>query len=298
LPKDAAAKFQQHLSTRGNDVLRFAKVFMKLGDLLHGEFFGQYIKCGNILMLSQGRHGIDQTFRLLNGTLHIEVDKPTHERLGLQGGKPISSGARKHVPARYTIEIDLRQPAMVHGKPGFERLIWACKNVLNQTVTWLFYDLSPNAANDGSGSVAAFQPIMRAVKPQVDHLPGVLAPVWPWDVNEQDAKGDEEPIVETLEWLSLASQLSPRIQSADKIDTYLSRYQPPGCTPEETTVEKDLCRLRWHGLVTNHFALKLFLALLKTSGEEWAAMSISSFTDTCHTILLEKDRCLIWEYND
>lgn len=30
---------------------------------------------------------------------------------------------------------------MLHGKKGFERLIWAAKNVLNGTITWLFVDL-------------------------------------------------------------------------------------------------------------------------------------------------------------
>lgn len=38
------------------------------------------------------------------------------------------------------VEIDLRQPSMLHGKKGFERIVWAFKNVLNRSVTWLFHD--------------------------------------------------------------------------------------------------------------------------------------------------------------
>ena len=38
------------------------------------------------------------------------------------------------------IEINLRLPSMIHGKKGFERIVWAFKNVLNNAVTWLFYD--------------------------------------------------------------------------------------------------------------------------------------------------------------
>ena len=30
---------------------------------------------------------------------------------------------------------------MVHGKKGFKRVVWAFKNVLNHTITWLFYDV-------------------------------------------------------------------------------------------------------------------------------------------------------------
>lgn len=38
------------------------------------------------------------------------------------------------------VEIDLRQPSMLHGKKGFERIVWAFKNVINHSVTWLFHD--------------------------------------------------------------------------------------------------------------------------------------------------------------
>lgn len=30
---------------------------------------------------------------------------------------------------------------MLHGKKGFERIVWAFKNVLNNSLTWLFHDL-------------------------------------------------------------------------------------------------------------------------------------------------------------
>ena len=38
------------------------------------------------------------------------------------------------------IEINLREPAMLSGKKGFERIRRAFKEVLNEPVTWLFYD--------------------------------------------------------------------------------------------------------------------------------------------------------------
>jgi ribonuclease P/MRP protein subunit RPP40 len=30
---------------------------------------------------------------------------------------------------------------MLHGKKGFERLVWAAKNVLNRSLSWIFCDL-------------------------------------------------------------------------------------------------------------------------------------------------------------
>ncbi len=40
---------------------------------------------------------------------------------------------------------------MLHGKKGFERVVWAFKNVLNKSVTWLFYDFDERlgASDDG-----------------------------------------------------------------------------------------------------------------------------------------------------
>jgi len=39
------------------------------------------------------------------------------------------------------VEINLRLPSMLHGKKGFDRIVYACKNALNTPVTWLFCDL-------------------------------------------------------------------------------------------------------------------------------------------------------------
>ena len=39
------------------------------------------------------------------------------------------------------VEIDLRPPSMLHGKKGFERILWAARNVLNHSLMWLFCDL-------------------------------------------------------------------------------------------------------------------------------------------------------------
>ena len=40
---------------------------------------------------------------------------------------------------------------MVHGKKGFERVVWACKNVLDSAVTWLFQDLDEHIQNSTAG---------------------------------------------------------------------------------------------------------------------------------------------------
>lgn len=73
---------------------------MKLSQIIEGDFFNVYIKTGNIMMLSEGRAGVDNRFSLSEGILRLEVDKPTFEKAGLEG-TPIPSEGRKHVKARY-----------------------------------------------------------------------------------------------------------------------------------------------------------------------------------------------------
>ena len=38
---------------------------------------------------------------------------------------------------------------MLHGKKGFDRIVWAFKNVLNQTLAWLFCDLESRPEDHG-----------------------------------------------------------------------------------------------------------------------------------------------------
>lgn len=80
--------------------LQYARIYMKPLELLTGDFFNSYIKSGDITMLSEGRSGSDTVFSLSEGILRIECDKPTYEKLGLEG-KVVGSEGRKHVKARF-----------------------------------------------------------------------------------------------------------------------------------------------------------------------------------------------------
>lgn len=39
---------------------------------------------------------------------------------------------------------------MLHGKKGFDRLIYACENVFSKPFMWLFCNVSTKGENDGS----------------------------------------------------------------------------------------------------------------------------------------------------
>lgn len=255
-------------------------------------------------MLSQGRPGIDHIFSLSEGVLRLEVDKATFERIGLEG-KAMPKEGRKHVKARYgelyclgeveieymlteeAIELNLRLPSMVRGKKGFERIVWAFKNVLNQSLTWLFVDLK--GANDGTGPIAAHAPKVKAIEPQIRTIEAVLMPQLPLTLQEHEYA----EATELLEWLSLVMSGSPRIRKNDNIDAYLSRYRPP--TPSAT---EDLVHLHWHGFISPSFVQRVLQSTLKGSGENWFAMSAAAFDGKAYTFLHREHHTLTWEYQD
>ena len=53
------------------------------------------------------------------------------------------------------MEVNLRLPSMLHGKKGFDRLVWAAKHVLNRSLNWLFLDL--NLLDSGEGMLSCFK---------------------------------------------------------------------------------------------------------------------------------------------
>ncbi|KAM3418975.1 hypothetical protein BST61_g4932 [Cercospora zeina] len=291
LPAPATTSLHNALDSITTIELTYAKVNMKLSDLVSGDFFDSCIKRpgSNILMVSEGRAGVDNTYALENGTLRLEVDKATFEKSGLQG-QAIPTQGRKHTKARYAIEIDLRQASMVHGKRGFERLVWLSKNVLDQTVTWLIADLEAGRESAVTGLVAPFAPTLRRTPAALQKVQGALVPKWPTELSNENYAD----AAELLEWISLATVPSPRVEQGDNVDPYLCRYQPPTGSGESES--RDLVRLRWRGLVEPSFAQKILLSALKVAGDQWLAMTATSFDAEEYTILVHQDKCITWQY--
>ena len=185
---------------------------------------------------------------------------------------------------------------MVRGKHGFERIVWAFKNVLNDTVTWLFYDL--NGKNDGSGPIAQHQPKMKSVKPELETMTAIQVPEPTPDIQDDDY----DIANELLEWLSLTTMCSPRIQHKDKIDTYLSRYRVPGGGNLDgeslTCTTQDLVTFRWHGFITAASIKNIVLAALTASGKSWFGMTVHTFDGKAYSILQKKHHTMTWEHMD
>ncbi|OAL69634.1 hypothetical protein A7D00_6348 [Trichophyton violaceum] len=246
---------------------QYARAIFPLSGLLEGEFFTKYIKIGNVLMISEGRSGIDNVYSLKDGVLTLELDKSTYERAGLVG-KAIRSGDRKHIKSRYMVEINLRPSSMLHGKKGFERISWAFKNVLNNSVTWLFTDLSePPSLTDEDAPIKKYHPQIITLSPAEIMMEKVLVP--PFGSESLLPTEDRDALCGTCdelqEWLGLASLGSDRILASDSIDPYLSRYQVPQKDKCKTT---DLVKITWRGLIPSSWVMMLLLSVLRKCGSK------------------------------
>ncbi|GAB7339049.1 hypothetical protein MBLNU457_5708t1 [Dothideomycetes sp. NU457] len=307
---------EQILQSHGKP--QYAKVHMKLKDIIEGDFFNKYIRTGDILMLSEGRPGLDNTYSLRDGILRLELDKPTYERAGLFG-KPIESHDRKHTKSRYAIDLNLRLPSMVRGRPLFNRMVYAFENALVDTFTWLFYDPEqPSLNTNDSSPVKQYAPFIYDLSPDVHEMKGVTTPHFPNDFTDEDSI----EAVELLEWIQLAMLDSPRLRQNDNIDAYLCRYQVPDLlhigksipddskiigdsggeankqpnAAESSAEAVDLVRLSWRGFIPCKLITEVTTNLLKVLvPEDWFALRNESFDGKSYTMLKRNGNVMLWE---
>lgn len=203
-------------------------------------------------------------------------------KINVQGEPSLISGT--------VVQIQLRLPSMLHGKKGFDRIVYAFKNVLNTPVTWLFCDLGAI----GKTTILGFKSMLTSLEalkpdPMDIHFPTkvTISPEINSNINVNETclkpptksspeyDGDfEDFAVETHEWLSLISLGSPRIDPKDRIDPVLSRYAPPG----ESTKTSKLVKITWRGFLAPTWAHKMFVQLLLASpNSSWFAFYVCGF---------------------
>ena len=181
------------------------------------------------------------------------------------------------------VEINLRLPSMAHGKKGFERIVWAFKNVLNESISWLLYSSTLESTPVNQGRYGIFAVIITLTQkaefkcadcPLEQHHPQIVAciPVQtvhqdilipPFDIRDIAERASDEDIQDHCndlsEWLALVSLGSPRVSPTDLVDTYLSRYEVP---------YRDIAQLatirsfKWHGILPPQWIMDLLITLL------------------------------------
>jgi ribonuclease P/MRP protein subunit RPP40 len=244
---------------QGVENSQYARCYMKLGEVLEEEFLDSYVRQGSIAMLSEGRPLVDNRFSLFDGALRLELDRPTYERCGLVGTR-IEDGGKKHKNARWIVEFDLRSPAMRKGKKGFGRLQWACKNVLDASLAWLFWNANPSSAEalrEGKEVLSKHAPKITDMTPEVSRLENIFVP----NLRTRDLPNvyDEIESLDLLEYLHMLQLGSPRVNASDNIDPHLCRYDVPDFGTG--TRSQNLMSVSWRGFMTPTFVRAIFLAV-------------------------------------
>lgn len=202
---------------------------------------------------------------------------------------------------------------MLHGKKGFGRLEWAATNVLNNSLTWLFYNFNPTSEEslpEGKEPISVHQPFLHKIVPSVAGLKNALAPKL--RIKDLASLYDQEDFMALLEWIHLVSLVSPRLVASDDIDPYLSRYEVPSLGVG--TEKRHMTRVRWRGLIPPQFAREIFMAVrkegLKIAKEDhdgeggttnqddnrWFSLSAKGFDEEGYTIMQWAGRdTLSWE---
>ncbi|KAI0914973.1 ribonuclease P 40kDa subunit-domain-containing protein [Ustulina deusta] len=276
LPEELLQLVKERILDDPAQIPSYHRVIMTLGQVLEGDFFTQYIKIGNIMMLSEGKVAINNVFSIKDGKLVMYLDKETYERAGLVGKPHGVKGARGLQP-RWVVEYDLRSPSALHGKKGFDRLVYACKNALNAPMTWLFFNLSktPNPDPIVQHHPTKYTSDPALVQNMVTQIPplGISSAV----LADQSRQELGEYATEVYEWLSLVRLESPRVKLRDNIDPYLSTYAVPG-DPSESN-EGQLCKISWRGFMPPGWAANTLAELIKTlPPKAWFSFSATPFT--------------------
>ena len=242
---------------------QYARVHMKVGEILEPDFLESYIKQGNIMMLSEGRPLLDNCFELYDGMLRMELNRPTYERCGLQG-TPIEDGGKKHQKQRWVVEYDLKSPSMKHGGKAFSRLQRACKSVLDQSLTWLFYNFNPSSSEslaEGRETISKHAPWIHPIEPRATKMANVLVPTL--STGDLPSLYDEETALNLLEWVQMVGLDSPRIRQSDNIDPHLSRYEVPDVG--HGVASTNMMCIRWRGFLPPAFMRSVFLAIRRAA---------------------------------
>jgi ribonuclease P/MRP protein subunit RPP40 len=239
----------------------YARAFLSLSDILEDEFLDAYVRHSTTTLLSRSTN---PAFRLCNGVLRIDMDRPLYERAGLVG-TAIEDGGKKHSKWRWRIEIDLTQSSMRKGKKGFERVVWAAKNVLRGSEECLFCSANPQFAgslNEGTEVLTRHAPKMCMLEPKVEVVSGVVVPNLDVGSNGLSALYEQEDALALLEWLDLVNLGSERVREGDALDSLLSRYEVPAFGHGVET--RSLVKVKYSGFITPEFVRDLFLQVWKS----------------------------------
>ncbi|KAL8790588.1 MAG: hypothetical protein Q9195_006268 [Heterodermia aff. obscurata] len=165
---------------------------------------------------------------------------------------------------------------MVHGKKGFERIVWACKNVLSTSLSWLFCDIGTPTPDKCPDPLVKHHPNQESVALSIIQTNSARIPSV---ATLQTKKNDKEWIGNIHEWLGLVSLQGPRVGAHDSTDPYLCRYSDLSYDAAHVC---DLVFIKWTGFLPPSWIRSLLIELCTlqksfTGPEGWFALSAYAF---------------------
>ncbi|OTA02168.1 hypothetical protein A9Z42_0025080 [Trichoderma parareesei] len=254
IPQDICDTIVQKMAEREAPV--YYRVIMTLGQVLETKFLTQYIKLG---------------------MLDLYLDRETYERAGLEG-KPYGNKGDRGSKPRWKVSYNLREESMLHGRKKFDRLAYACKQVLNKPMTWLVCNSSSSVMN--ADMLQSLNAIEKTSSPKLSTDTGINQiplNIQPTILAQGDREALEYSATEIYEWLSLVRLESPRVVAGDNIDPYLSRYAPPEADGD--VAQSPVCKLSWQGFFSSSWLRSLFIDVITSCpSQSWFALSSTTFS--------------------
>ncbi|KAI7821945.1 ribonuclease P 40kDa subunit-domain-containing protein [Gamsiella multidivaricata] len=242
--------------------------------------FMQYIRNGMVSLSIQG--GIDTHDVVCldgKGKLILSLTKDSYEQLGLIGTPSKFYPNRQ----RYVVEVDLRAPSMIPGKPGFERIKWCFENTLTTTFPMLLVSVTP----EGVSLPLKFPDSARATKLsfniQSTRLDSILIPDTTTirTIGRNDLRW-RKSVAELYEWIGMSAMQSERISLGDRVDSFLCVYSNPPQTTAEP-VGSSGCLIEISGLIPSQSVFQIFESLRSVLPElvdpVWANFTVWGFQD-------------------
>ncbi|KAL7276358.1 hypothetical protein RUND412_000661 [Rhizina undulata] len=291
LPTSLYELLSHDLSSTFQKPLSYHRLTAPLSAILEKDFFTKYIKLGNILLLSKGRIDIDNIISLSSGTLRLSLTREAYERLGLTGKPARYGNTTSKRPSRYLVTLDLRDPYMLHGKPGFNRILTSIKTL--PPFAFLFLDLSQ--PETPCPLLTALSATAHEIHPQILSTAPLLIPtlqppnavITSENTLEPEFEKElwEEWVLHVYEWLALASFPADRIKEGDKVDPLLSVY-----SVDTEGAGVGVTRMRFRGIISAEWIWKLWDSINELvsklengDGNEencWFSMTVHGFENT------------------
>ena len=122
--------------------------------------------------------------------------------------------------------------------------------------------IMPVVTDDGdAGALNKHHPQNVTCIPEKTTLQGILTP--PLDISPVQVQSYRECLQESCrelsEWLALVALNSPRVQTGDSIDPYLSRYVVPRHGDSESL---NFIKISWRGLIPPMWITQLLVTML------------------------------------